>query len=130
MTSVELAGRRLLLVEDELMVAMALEDALAEAGLVIVGPVARVNRAVALAQEQAVDVALLDINLAGERVFPVADVLAAKGVPFLFLTGYSKSSLPPEYSSRPVLSKPCDMRVLLAEIGRALTEASKPAGAS
>jgi DNA-binding response OmpR family regulator len=129
MVSVELAGRRLLLVEDELMVAMALEDALAEAGLVIVGPVARVSRAVALAKEQPVDVALLDINLAGERVFPVADVLAAKGVPFLFLTGYSKTSLPSEYSSRPVLSKPCDMRMLLAEIGRVLAPTAKPAEA-
>jgi DNA-binding response OmpR family regulator len=123
MVSVDLAGRRLLLVEDELMVAMALEDALVDAGLVIVGPVARVSRAVALAREQPVDVALLDINLAGERVFPVADVLAAKGVPFLFLTGYSKSSLPAEYNSRPVLSKPCDMQMLLSEIGRALAPA-------
>jgi DNA-binding response OmpR family regulator len=129
MTSIELAGRRLLLVEDELMVAMALEDALAEAGLVIVGPVARVNRAVALAKEQSVDVALLDINLAGERVFPVADVLAEKGVPFLFLTGYSKSSLPAEYNSRPVLSKPCDMRILIAEISRALAPTAKPVAA-
>src|SRR5262245_34737610 len=110
MASVQLAGRRLLLVEDALMVAMAPEDALSEAGLEIVGPVARVNRAVALAKEQTVDIALLDINLAGERVFPVAEVLAQKGVPFLFLTGYSKGSLPAEYSTRPVLSKPCDMQ--------------------
>ncbi len=129
MKPVELAGRRLLLVEDELMVAMALEDALVDAGLVIVGPVARVGRAVELAREQSVDIALLDINLSGERVFPVAEVLAAKGVPFLFLTGYSKSSLPAEYTSRPVLSKPCDMQVLLNEISRALALAAGPAPA-
>ena len=70
----ELAGKRVLVVEDELLVALLVEDMLAEAGCIVVGPFARVRDALAAVQAEAIDVALLDVNVAGERVFPVAYV--------------------------------------------------------
>jgi len=70
----ELAGKRILVVEDEMLVAMLIEDMLAEAGCVVIGPFARVPEALAAARTETVDAALLDVNVAGETVFPVAHV--------------------------------------------------------
>jgi DNA-binding NtrC family response regulator len=75
-----LSGRRVLIVEDEVMVAWALEDTLADIGCVIVGPAARVNQALAMIETEVIDMALLDINLNGEKSYPVSDALAARGV--------------------------------------------------
>ena len=85
-----LEGCRVLVVEDELAIAMLLESALEDEGCVIVGPYGGVRDALAAARNETLDLAVLDINLAGEMVFPVAEVLAERGVPFLILSGYGE----------------------------------------
>ncbi len=114
----ELVGRRVLVVEDELLVALLLEDMLAEAGCVVVGPFARVRDALAAARAEAVDVALLDVNVAGERVFPVAHALEERGVPFLFLTGYGEAALPRDRPDWEACSKPFYPKQLTDELLR------------
>ena len=103
-----LAGLRVLLVEDEAMVALLIQDVLEELGCITVGPAARVSAALHLMGSQAVDLAVLDVNLGGEKVFPVADRLAEGGVPFLFSTGYGVAGLEGRHQGRPVLPKPFD----------------------
>jgi DNA-binding response OmpR family regulator len=73
---------------------------------VIVGPIPRLQPALKAAREEPLDAAVLDVNLAGERVDPVADALAERGVPFLFMTGYGRNMLPAEHADRPALAKP------------------------
>ena len=106
MTHSCLDGRRIMLVEDEMLIAMMVELALCDEGCVVVGPYGRLDEAVAAARTVTVDAALLDINLAGERVFPVAEVLAARGVPFILVTGYGHDLLPPGGKHWPVCAKP------------------------
>jgi len=89
-----LSGRRILVVEDEVIVAWALEDMLANMGCAVVGPAARVNQALAMIDDESIDAVVLDLNLNGQMSYQVADVLASRGVPFVFLTGYHKSSIP------------------------------------
>ena len=101
-----LAGRRILLVEDELLVAMTVENILRSEGCVIVGAIPRVEPALKAAREEPLDAAILDVNLAGERVDPIAKALAERNIPFLFTTGYDRSMLPAEYADRPSLPKP------------------------
>jgi CheY-like chemotaxis protein len=101
-----LAGRRILLVEDELLVAMMVEDMLRDEGCAIVGPVGRVAPALKAAREESLDAAVLDINLAGEAVYPVAKALAERKVPFVFTTGYERDALPAEHAHRSRLAKP------------------------
>ena len=101
-----LAGRHILLVEDELLVAMTLEDVLSGESCVIVGPFSRIEPALKAAREEPLDAAVLDVNLAGERVDPIAKVLAGRNIPFLFTTGYDRSMLPAEHADRPALMKP------------------------
>ena len=100
------ARRRVLLVEDESVVAMLLEDMLAEFGYEVVGPVARLDKAMEMAQREALDLAILDVNLNGKEVYPAAAALAARGIPFVFVTGYGKSSVRAPYGDRPTLQKP------------------------
>ena len=101
-----LTGRRVLVVEDELLVAMVVEDMLTDAGCIVIGPFASVAEALAAARAEAVDVALLDVNVAGEKVFPVAYELERQGVPFLFLTGYGEAALPQDHPDWEAHSKP------------------------
>ncbi|MGH6802405.1 MAG: response regulator [Methyloceanibacter sp.] len=113
------ASVRVLLVEDENLVALLLEDMLAELGHTVVGPVARLDKALEAAQEEAFDVAILDVNINGEESYPIAEVLAARGIPFIFSTGYDKRSLSAPYSDRPTLQKPFqrhDLQKLFAEL--------------
>ena len=100
------SGRRVLLVEDEMLVVWLLEDMLADLGCAVVGPASNVNQALAMIDAEAIDVAVLDVNLNGQKSYPVADALAARGVPFVFSTGYDKDMLLPGYRSFPVLQKP------------------------
>jgi len=112
------AGLRVLLVEDEIMVALLLEDMLAELGHTVMGPVARLDKALGMAQPEAFDL-FLDVNLDGEQVYPVAEVLAARGIPFVFVTGYGREGLRPPYGDRPTLQKPFrrhDLAQLLAKV--------------
>ena len=111
-----LAGLRVLVVEDEVIIAMLLEEALRDAGCVVVGPVPRVDKAIEAARAEPLDFALLDVNLAGEKVFPVAEVLVERDVPFVFLTGYGRSGLPTAYARRPTLAKPFRLPALLSTI--------------
>jgi DNA-binding response OmpR family regulator len=111
-----LQGVKILVVEDEYLVATLKEDMLESAGCVVAGPIPRLAQALDAASSEVCDVAVLDINLAGERVYPVADVLAQRGVPFVFVTGYGANTLPPEYAKRPRLCKPFRMAELLAAI--------------
>jgi DNA-binding response OmpR family regulator len=96
-----------LLVEDEMCLAMMLQDILEDAGYRVV-KAARVPGALALAEAEAIDAAILDVNLAGKEVFPVADELRRRGVPFMFASGYGERGLPGEFSDCPVLQKPYD----------------------
>ena len=106
-----LQGVKVLVVEDEYLVAPLMEDMLASAGCVVAGPIPRLAQALDAANSEACDVAVLDVNLAGERVYPVADILAQRNVPFVFVTGYGV--LPGEYANRPRLCKPFKMADLL-----------------
>jgi CheY-like chemotaxis protein len=100
-----LAGLCILIVEDEMLVAMVLEDMLTELGCEVV-KAARVSKAVQLVTTAAIDGAILDVNVAGEAVDPVAHALQERGIPFIFSSGYGAGGLPAEYRDRPTLSKP------------------------
>ena len=105
--SAPLAGRRVLVVEDEMMIAMLVEDMLGELGCAVVGPAHAVATALELASGEAeIDAALLDINLGGQPVFAIADALRARGVPTIFSTGYGESGLRDVDRGAPVLQKP------------------------
>ena len=107
---------RILIVEDEMLLAMNIEDMLLDLGHEVAGIASRLEPALALAREGAFDVAMLDVNLAGERSFPVAELLAARGIPFLFATGYGRAGIEETYRDRPVLQKPFRADELLAAI--------------
>jgi CheY-like chemotaxis protein len=105
-TAHDLAGRRVLVIEDESMVMMLLQDMLEDIGCVVADSASRLQEAIEKARSLTFDVAILDVNLNGERTFPIAEVLAARGVRFVFATGYGVANLPPGFSERPVLQKP------------------------
>ena len=116
-----LHGRRVLVVEDELLVAMELDGVLRAQGCTVLGPAATVDRAVALIGKRRPEVALLDLNLGGQSTLPVAAALNARGVPFLIVSGYSEAqSRAPELSQAPWLAKPVSQRQLLHALGRVL----------
>jgi len=115
-----LKGCRVLVVEDETMIAMLVEDMLADLGCVVVGPAHDLGTATALAGGgEAIDAALLDVNLAGRPVFALADMLRARGVPMVFATGYGEGGLREIDAAAPVLQKP----YRAADLARALGEA-------
>jgi CheY-like chemotaxis protein len=101
-----LAGTRVLIVEDEMLVSMLVEDILADLGCVVIGPMSKIDKALEAARSESFDIAFLDVNLAGQRVFPVADVLAERGIPFIFVSGYGDQALEPPHNDRPVVKKP------------------------
>lgn len=111
-----LVGLRILVVEDEFLVAVALEDDLREAGAGIVGPFSDLPAALAGAERQAFDLAVLDINLGGTMVYPLADALLKRQVPFLFLSGYIAGDLPLRFATQCRVSKPYDPARLIDEI--------------
>ena len=97
---------RVLVVEDEYLIRMLLEDMLADLGYDVGAAVGTIAEASALAAKDDFATAILDVNLDGQQVYPVADILAKRGVPFLFVTGYGEGSLPEPYRTRPALQKP------------------------
>ena len=102
-----LNGRRVLVVEDESLVAMLLETILEDMGCTPVGPASNIDDGEAMARDTAdLDAALLDVNVAGRHVFPVAEALKARGVPFIFSTGYGEGGLPDEWRGNPTIQKP------------------------
>jgi CheY-like chemotaxis protein len=101
-----LLGRRILVVEDEMLVLMCIEDMLADLGCESVTTAASVVQAISLIDAHVFDAAMLDMNLNGTKSFPVADKLAALGVPFIFATGYSAQDMRDGYGDRHALKKP------------------------
>jgi CheY-like chemotaxis protein len=101
-----LNGLRILVVEDEMLVSMLLEDMLADFGCSVVGPAPSLSEAMPLATDAQIDAAVLDVNLGGDPIFPVADALKARGVPFVFASGYGQSGLTEAHRGAPVLQKP------------------------
>jgi CheY-like chemotaxis protein len=104
--------RRVLVVEDEIMIRMLLEDMLDDLGCEVVGAAGTIDEALALARDAAVDVAILDVNLNGSPVYPVADTLMARRVPFIFSTGYGEQGLPESYRDCQLLQKPFQLENL------------------
>ncbi|MEH3146553.1 MAG: response regulator [Methylobacterium frigidaeris] len=100
-----LSGRRVLLVEDESLVAMLAEDMLLDWGCDVVVAM-RLDQALVQARTHAFDLAILDVNLGAARSYPVADLLSERGVPFLFATGYGRHGVEPDYCHAPVIQKP------------------------
>lgn len=102
----DLKGLRVLVVEDEMMVSMLIEDMLGDLGCTVVGPASRLEEAVELVGSAEIDCAVLDVNLGGQPIFPVADLLREKGAPFAFATGYGDAGLRDADRGTPVLQKP------------------------
>jgi CheY-like chemotaxis protein len=115
-----LAGCRILIVEDEGLTALDLEKMLLRAGCRAVAVASTLGDAVKHIGGHAFDAALLDINLSGELVYPAADALAARGIPFVFLTGYPSSTMPERFRAAPVCRKPCAQTAPLMALKQAL----------
>lgn len=99
-------GRRILVVEDEMIIVVLIEDALLELGAEVVGPTAHLDVALRLAREDRIDAAVLDINIRGGSTYPVADILTQRGIPFVFCSGYGDWALEEGHRERPRLTKP------------------------
>src|ERR1700738_2624924 len=105
-------GNRVLLVEDEILVAMMMRDTLTELGLSVIGPFSRLSEAMIAAVHAEIDAGIIDINLGGEFVSPVADVLVARNIPFVFVTGYGVESIEPRFGGVPMIKKPVQRQAL------------------
>ncbi len=113
------AGKRVLVVEDELMIRMLLQDMLADLGHTLAGEAGRIEDAVALAKQGEFDIAILDVNLNGQPISPVVEVLLERGVPFVFATGYGQRGVPEPYRGSPTLQKPFQADALAEAINAA-----------
>jgi len=113
---------RILLVEDETLIALMLEDMLEGMGCAVTGLAPRIALGVSMADAGQFDVAILDVNVAGENIEPVADRLAARGVPFIFATGYGEAGVPLRHRGRPVVAKPFRGDQLETAIQQALAD--------
>ncbi|WP_336492616.1 response regulator [Methylobacterium nigriterrae] len=116
-----LADRRVLVVEDEYVIAMDIGRCLQEAGAVVAGPVPDAEQALALIEAAPLDAAVLDVNLRGEPVYVVADRLKERGVPYLFATGESQIADRSDYRSRPKLEKPILGTELVRAVGKLMS---------
>jgi CheY-like chemotaxis protein len=123
-TARPLSGLRILVVEDETMLFFLAEDMLTELGCSAVLHACRVKDALALLAQQSPDVAMLDVNLAGEQAYPIAEKLAAQKVPFVFATGYGSEGIPAGWAARPVIQKPFTLNMLERAIAAALASAN------
>lgn len=111
-------AKRVLIVEDEVLIAMNLEDMLNELGHEVVGQATRIDKAMELARESDIDFAVLDINLVGKQSFPVADILRERGIPFAFASGNGPEGLIDRYRDVPALQKPYAQEDLERTIAR------------
>jgi CheY-like chemotaxis protein len=119
-----LAGKRVLVVEDEMLVALLIEDMLADLGCTVLGPYNTVAKALSAALLEGFDLALLDVNVAGEKVYPVADALVARRIPFLFLSGYGETAIPPGHADWQVCNKPFKVKELTEMLSATLAKAA------
>lgn len=115
-----LKGKRILVIEDEPLVSMDIETCLAESGSIVVGPANNITRARQLIENESFDGALVDANLAGEPVDELASALVARGIPFVFLTGYGRDSLPVAFRDTGIIGKPYTREQLVAAAGQML----------
>ena len=112
-SSSPLRGLRVLIIEDEALIASLVEDFLTDLGCEVIGPAMHITEAIQLAREAEIDGATLDVNLVGEKVFPVADILTDRGIPFVFMTGYGTAGLRECDRGHPVLQKPYPLENLV-----------------
>lgn len=117
-----LDGKRILLVEDEFIVAAMAEDMLTDLGATVVGPAATLAKALFLAETEHFDAAVLDVNMHGVRIDPVAKALSERGIPIVFATGYGECELA-HAPEAPILDKPYTQEKLGTALARALTAA-------
>jgi CheY-like chemotaxis protein len=116
-------GKRVLVVEDELMIRMLLEGMLTDLGHTVAAEAGAIEEAMTLAKQGEFDIALLDVNLNGKPITPVVEILIARGVPFVFASGYGQRGVPEPYRSSPTLQKPFQVEAL----AQAIDAASKAA---
>jgi CheY-like chemotaxis protein len=116
------AGKRVLVVEDELMIRMLLEGMLTDLGHTVTAETGRIEEALALAKQGEFDLAVLDVNLNNRPVTPVAEILARRGVPFVFASGYDQSAVPEAYRHNPTLQKPFQAEALARAIDAAIAK--------
>ncbi|OPH81482.1 response regulator [Nitrobacter vulgaris] len=121
----DVTGCRVLVVEDETLIAILVEEILAEMGCQIVGPIAKLETALQTARDGGFDIAILDVTIRGGKVYPVAEELIARGVPFILASGYGDWALPPALREKRRLTKPFtpteleeQVRLLVSEVGR------------
>ncbi len=118
-----LAGRRVLVVEDEPFIAMTLEDMLTDFGCVVAGSVSQISEALAIIATGELDAAVLDVNLGTQKIDAVADELARRGFPFVFTTGYGRTGVPAPHNKRGVVQKPFRAEELAAALALELVRA-------
>jgi CheY-like chemotaxis protein len=121
-----LAGARVLVVEDEMLVSLLIEDILTESRCIIVGPYDRVPAALEAARSLPLDAAVLDVNLAGTKVYPVAEMLSARGIPFVLLSGYGAGAVPAEHATWRVCDKPFRAEQLTGMLVEQMTTGKPP----
>jgi CheY-like chemotaxis protein len=124
MTAARPAGGSVFLVEDEVMIRMMVADMLEELGYRIAAEAGEITEAIKLAQAADFDFAILDVNVNGKVISPVADLIKARNRPFIFATGYGSSGLPEEYRDRPALQKPFQLETLARMIDSTLKDAA------
>ena len=120
MTAKRPTGSSVFLVEDEVMIRMMVADMLQELGYSVAAEAGEINEAIRLAQSTDFDLAILDVNVNGKVISPVADLIRARNLPFIFATGYGSSGLPEEYRDRPALQKPFQIETLARVIDNTL----------
>jgi len=118
------AGGSVFLVEDEVMIRMMVADMLEELGYSVAAEAGEINEAIRLAQSAQFDLAILDVNVNGKVISPVAELIDSRNIPFVFATGYGSSGLPEEYRDRPALQKPFQVETLGRIIEVALKRAT------
>jgi CheY-like chemotaxis protein len=111
---------KVLVVEDDALVAWDVEAALLDAGCLVVGPANGIARATELMEEQKLDLVVLDLNLGKTSSVPFADRLQQRGIPFIFLTGHSREFLPERHRDRPLVSKPFHPSLLIRAVQQAI----------
>lgn len=112
-----ISGQRILIVEDEFLVALSLQDTLVSRGCVVVGPAASLSAAILAAENEGIDAAILDVNLRGDLVFPAADILADRGVPMIFGSGHlSDAHFPERHSDHVRVPKPYTAAIMIAAL--------------
>jgi CheY-like chemotaxis protein len=114
------AGKRILVAEDEFLVALVFEETLQSLGCTVLGPFSDLAEATEVATREQIDAAVLDINLRGEMVYPLADYLHRRGIPFVFATGYAAKDVPEHFRVFEYLRKPVSARTLEQAVHRML----------